>query len=142
MLSSLSSNQHDARPSTLQEEGGFERVRALANDSEATALVGTLKAGDNLRTAQATLEAQSMHPVLANVLHHEALKFPVGVHSLGMPGSASVPVGVMREIVKAVKQVQSGAPLAISRGSSSLLPRRASASNGATKSRMRRGSAS
>ena len=120
LLSSLSSNQHDARPSTLQEEGGFERVRALANDSEATAalhaLVGTLKAGDNLRTAQATLEAQSMHPVLANVLHHEALKFPVGMHSLGMPGSASVPVGVMREIVKAVKQVQSGAPLAISRG--------------------------
>ena len=120
LLSSLSSNQHDARPSTLQEEGGFERVRALASDPEACAalhtLVSTLKTGDNLRTAQATIDAQSMHPVLANVLHHEALKFPVGMHSLGMPGSASVPVGVMREIVKAVKQVQSGAPLAISRG--------------------------
>ena len=119
LLSSLSGTQHDARPSTLQEEAGFERIRALASDPDACAalhsLVRTLKAGDHLKTAQETVEAQRMHPVLAQVLHHEALKFPVGVQSLGTPGSASVPVGVARELVKAAKQVQSGTPLAISR---------------------------
>ena len=120
MISSLSNASHDSRPTTLQEDCGMARVSALAHDPAACGaleqLVATVKTGDDLATATAVREAQEMFPVLAQVLHHETLKFPTGAASLpALSGAAPVSGAVARELVKAVKQVQSAAPLAIAR---------------------------
>ena len=107
------------RESSLEDEAAAERMGHVARNPAALAKLKELnviaRTGDDSLIASAVAEAQSMHPELAALLHHEKLKIPEGTLGLNPPGSSQVSRAVARDVAVWAAQVQSVAPGATAR---------------------------
>ena len=93
LLTELSVGSHRHAMASLEDEAAAERIARVARNPAAVACLNDLfekvKTGDERSVANAAIRAQAEFADVAELLHHENLKLPEGVHGMNPRGCVS-----------------------------------------------------